>query len=256
MIILLSPAKTLDYENSYLENSHSIPSLLSKSKILIADLKKKKPEEISDLMKISDKLATLNSDRYKSWKGLKKTSNNSKQAIFVFKGDVYQGLNIESFKKQDLIYSQDHLRLLSGLYGLLRPLDIIEPYRLEMGTKLETIKGKNLYEFWGQEISNKVIQDLKNINSNTIINLASNEYFHSVKSLEKTTKIISPIFKDFSKGKYKIISFYAKKARGLMAGWILKNKIKESSIKDFNIGGYYFSKEDSSENSPVFLRDH
>ena len=158
--------------------------------------------------------------------------------------------------RQDLIYSQDHLRLLSGLYGLLKPLDIIEPYRLEMGTKLETTKGKNLYEFWGQEISNNVMKDLKNINSNTIINLASNEYFHSVKSLEKTAKIISPVFKDFSKGKYKIISFYAKKARGLMAAWILKNRIKESSIKDFNIDGYYFSKEDSSENSPVFFRDH
>ena len=216
MIILLSPAKTLDYETPSINISHTIPNLLSNSKKLIKNLKEKKPEEISNLMNISDKLATLNSDRYKSWKGLKEKSNNSKQAIFVFKGDVYQGLDIDSFGKRDLEYSQNHLRLLSGLYGLLRPLDIIEPYRLEMGTKLKTNKGKNLYEFWGQEICNEIIKDLKSLKSNTIINLASNEYFGSVKDIKNTANVISPVFKDFSKGKYKIISFYAKKARGLM----------------------------------------
>ena len=217
MIILLSPAKTLDYEESNIDISYTVPSLLSKSKILIENLKNKEATEISDLMNISEKLALLNSERYKSWKGLKKVSNNSKPAIFVFKGDVYQGLNIESFNKEDLEYSQNHLRLLSGLYGLLRPLDIIEPYRLEMGTKLKTNEGKNLYEFWDQRISDSIINDLKSLKSNTVINLASNEYFSSVKSIEKNTNIISPAFKDLSKGKYKIISFYAKKARGLMA---------------------------------------
>ena len=255
MIILLSPAKTLDYESSIINIGHSVPSLLSKSKILIKDLKYKKTDEIANLMKISDKLALLNSDRYKSWKGLKNETVNSKQAIFVFKGDVYQGLDINSFEKKDLEYSQNHLRLLSGLYGLLKPLDVIEPYRLEMGTKLETDKGKNLYEFWGQEISNEIAKDLKSIKSNTIINLASNEYFESVKNIKETTNVISPVFKDFSKGKYKIISFYAKKARGLMAAWILKNKIKEGELNNFNSDGYYFSPEESSENSPVFLRD-
>ena len=144
MIILLSPAKTLDYERPTINISHSVPSLLSKSKTLINSLKEKKPDEISSLMNISDKLASLNSDRYKSWKGLKKETDNSRQAIFVFKGDVYQGLDIDNFEKKDLEYSQNHLRLLSGLYGLLKPLDIIEPYRLEMGTKLKTNKGKNL----------------------------------------------------------------------------------------------------------------
>ena len=255
MIILLSPAKTLDYETPSINISHTIPNLLSNSKKLIKNLKEKKPEEISNLMNISDKLASLNSDRYKSWKGLKEKSENSKQAIFVFKGDVYQGLDIDSFGKKDLEYSQNHLRLLSGLYGLLKPLDIIEPYRLEMGTKLKTDKGKNLYEFWGQEICNEIIKDLKSLKSNTIINLASNEYFDSVKDIKDTANVISPVFKDFSKGKYKIISFYAKKARGLMTAWILKNKIKENELKNFNVDGYYFAKEESSENSPVFLRD-
>ena len=255
MIILLSPAKTLDYETPSINIPPTIPNLLSNSKKLIKNLKEKKPEEISNLMNISDKLATLNSDRYKSWKGLKEKSNNSKQAIFVFKGDVYQGLDIDSFGKKDLEYSQNHLRLLSGLYGLLRPLDIIEPYRLEMGTKLKTNKGKNLYEFWGQEICNEIIKDLKSLKSNTIINLASNEYFDSVKDIKNTANVISPVFKDFSKGKYKIISFYAKKARGLMTAWILKNKVKDNELKNFNVDGYYFAKDESTENSPVFLRD-
>ena len=255
MIILLSPAKTLDYETPSINIPHTIPNLLSNSKKLIKNLKEKKPEEISNLMNISDKLATLNSDRYKSWKGLKEKSNNSKQAIFVFKGDVYQGLDIDSFGKKDLEYSQNHLRLLSGLYGLLRPLDIIEPYRLEMGTKLKTNKGKNLYEFWGQEICNEIFKDLKSLKSNTIINLASNEYFDSVKDIKNTANVISPVFKDFSKGKYKIISFYAKKARGLMTAWILKNKVKDNELKNFNVDGYYFAKDESTENSPVFLRD-
>ena len=256
MIILLSPAKTLDYETKIKGPSFSSPYFLSKSKNLIKNLKNKKPEEISNLMNISEKLALLNSDRYKSWKGSRKESPNSKQAIFVFKGDVYQGLNIEEFKKKDLDYSQNHLRLLSGLYGVLRPLDIIEPYRLEMGTKLKISNTKNLYEFWSDDIANQILKDLELIKSNTILNLASNEYFNSVKSLEKSANIISPAFKDLSKGKYKIISFYAKKARGLMASWILRNKIqKEEDLINFNIGGYYFSETESSKNVPVFLRD-
>ncbi|MDA9904328.1 peroxide stress protein YaaA [Hyphomicrobiales bacterium] len=256
MIILLSPAKTLNYETKIKGPSFSSPYFLSKSKNLIKNLKNKKPEEISNLMNISEKLALLNSDRYKSWKGSRKESPSSKQAIFVFKGDVYQGLNIEEFKKKDLDYSQNHLRLLSGLYGVLRPLDIIEPYRLEMGTKLKISNTKNLYEFWSDDITNQILKDLELIKSNTILNLASNEYFNSVKSLEKSANIISPAFKDLSKGKYKIISFYAKKARGLMASWILRNKIqKEEDLVNFNIGGYYFSETESSKNVPVFLRD-
>ena len=147
--------------------------------------------------------------------------------------------------------------MLSGLYGVLKPLDIIEPYRLEMGTKLEMSKSKNLYDFWKDDIANKILDDLKLLKSKTVINLASNEYFSSVKSLEEKTNLISPIFKDLSKGKYKIISFYAKRARGLMTSWILRNKIKkEEDLAKFNIDGYYFSKTESSKNAPVFLRDH
>jgi hypothetical protein len=253
MIILLSPAKTLDYDSFLNEIPYSIPSFLSESKELIKTLREKNTNEISELMKISDKLSNLNNERYTSWRGLKKESKNSKQAIFVFKGDVYQGLKIEDFSKKELAYAQNHLRLLSGLYGVLKPLDLIEPYRLEMGTKLETKKGKNLYEFWGDDISKKIMKDLK---SKTIINLASNEYFNSVKILKEKTNVISPVFKDLSKGKYKIISFYAKKARGLMASWILRNKIKkEEDLINFNTDGYYFSETESSKNSPVFLRD-
>ena len=227
MIILLSPAKTLDYETPSINISHTIPNLLSNSKKLINNLKEKKPEEISNLMNISDKLASLNSDRYKSWKGLKEKSNNSKQAIFVFKGDVYQGLDIDSFGKKDLEYSQNHLRLLSGLYGLLRPLDIIEPYRLEMGTKLKTNKGKNLYEFWGNKITESINMRAKENGSKGIVNLASVEYFSSVKTENLDLPVYSPVFKDFKNGKYKIISFFAKKARGTMARFIIQNKINK-----------------------------
>lgn len=256
MIILLSPAKTLDYEAPIGDVTFSTPSLISKSKELIENLKQKKALEISELMKISDKLGSLNSERFKSWKGKKNQSLSSRQAIFVFKGDVYKGLKIEEFKKKDIEYAQKHLRLLSGLYGLLRPLDIIEPYRLEMGTKLKTAKGKNLYDFWSTDIENKIIEDLKLIKSNTIVNLASNEYFSSVKGLKKDSNLISPVFKDNSKGQYKIISFYAKRARGLMASWILRNRIeKEEDLINFNVDGYCFSKPDSLKNSPTFLRD-
>ena len=256
MIILLSPAKTLDYETPSINISHTTPNLLSNSKKLIKSLKGKKPEEISNLMNISDKLATLNSDRYKSWKGLKEKSNNSKQAIFVFKGDVYQGLDIDSFGKKDLEYSQNHLRLLSGLYGLLRPLDIIEPYRLEMGTKLQTKNGSDLYDFWGKDISKKIEKELNDMNSNLLINLASNEYYDSVQSLSNDINVVSPVFKDKGKdGKFKIISFYAKKARGYMASWLVKNKIKkEQDIHSFSEEGYSFSIEESSNGVPTFLR--
>ena len=223
MIILLSPAKTLDYDTSVGNVPFTVPSLLPKSKQLIKILKSKNPSEISQLMKLSDKLSLLNTSRYQSWKGQKKTSKTSKQSVFVFKGDVYQGLKAEELSKKELDFCQRHLRLLSGLYGVLRPLDVIEPYRLEMGTKLESEQGKNLYDFWGCTISEEIIKELNDMESNLLINLASKEYFNSIKSLPKKIKVISPIFKDHSKGSYKIISFYAKKARGLMtSGTLLK----------------------------------
>ena len=256
MIIVLSPAKTLDYSSTNNIDDYSSPVFLQKSKDLIGELKKKKPNEIAKLMKLSDKLTSLNVDRYQTWKAQKKPSNNSRQSIYVFKGDVYQGLDIESFSKKDTDFAQKHLRILSGLYGILKPLDVIEPYRLEMGTKLKTNKGSDLYDFWGKHISKEIEKELNRMKSKTLINLASNEYYDSVQSLSEDIKVIAPIFKDKGKdGKYKIISFYAKKARGYMASWLIKNQInKEKDISSFSEEGYKFSIEDSQCGSPVFLR--
>ena len=257
MIIVLSPAKTLDYENKNGDENYSSPVFLNKSKKLINELKKKKRSEISSMMKLSDKLTNINLDRYQSWKAQKMPSDNAKQSIYVFKGDVYQGLDAESFSKADTKFAQKHLRILSGLYGILKPLDIIEPYRLEMGTKLKTQNGDNLYDFWGNNIAKEIEKELKVLKSKTLINLASNEYYDSIQSLAEDIDVISPVFKDKGKdGKYKIISFYAKKARGYMASWLIKNKInKNDDIKKFSEEGYKFSAQESTKDIPVFLRN-
>ena len=254
MIIVLSPAKTLDYEFETDEN-HSIPSFLSQSSKLIGQLKKKEPKDIASLMGLSDKLATLNYDRYQSWTASKKASNDSKPSLLVFKGDVYQGLQAEDLTKKEMNFAQKHVRILSGLYGILRPLDLMKPYRLEMGTKLETTQGKNLYEFWGDKIQKNVLDELKNQKSDLLINLASKEYFTVLGKVPEDVNVISPAFKDYKNGKYKIISFYAKKARGLMARWIIQNKVTDfENLKDFDVEGYKYSKAESTSTTPVFLR--
>ena len=207
-------------------------------------------------MGLSDKLATLNFDRYQSWKAAKTVSNEAKPSMLVFKGDVYQGLDAESFNTKQLKFAQKHLRILSGLYGILRPMDVIKPYRLEMGTKLTTSKGKNLYEFWGNKIQNNVLDDLGSQKSDLLINLASKEYFSVLGRMPDYINVVSPVFKDFKNGKHKIISFYAKRARGLMAKWIIEQNIKDfEKLSEFNLDGYYYSKADSSATEPVFLRD-
>ena len=255
MLILLSPAKTLDYSVDPKSN-HTAPQFLNQSAKLIKVLKEKEPKDIASLMGLSDKLATLNFDRYQSWKASKKVSETAKPSLLVFKGDVYQGLDAETLNSKELKFAQKHLRILSGLYGILKPMDVIKPYRLEMGTKLETTLGKNLYEFWGDLIQDNVLADLASQKSDLVINLASKEYFNVMGKLPEELNIISPAFKDFKNGKYKIISFYAKKARGLMARWIIKNDIKDfERLTEFNVDGYYFSKENSSMTEPVFLRD-
>jgi len=255
MLILLSPAKTLDYSVDPKSN-HTAPQFLNQSAKLIKVLKEKEPKDIASLMGLSDKLATLNFDRYQSWKASKKVSETAKPSLLVFKGDVYQGLDAETLNSKELKFAQKHLRILSGLYGILKPMDVIKPYRLEMGTKLETTLGKNLYEFWGDLIQDNVLADLASQKSDLVINLASKEYFSVMGKLPEELNIISPAFKDFKNGKYKIISFYAKKARGLMARWIIKNDIKDfERLTEFNLDGYYFSKENSSMTEPVFLRD-
>ena len=254
MLIVLSPAKTLDYSIDPKSN-HTAPQFLSQSSKLIKTLKEKEPKDIASLMGLSDKLATLNFDRYQSWKAAKSVSSDAKPSMLVFKGDVYQGLNAEDFSNKDLKFAQKHLRILSGLYGILRPMDIMKPYRLEMGTKLETSKGKNLYEFWGELVQNNVIDDLSSQKSDLLINLASKEYFSVLGKMPEFINVVSPVFKDYKSGKYKIISFYAKKARGLMARWIIQNKITDfEELINFDIDGYKYSKAESTTSEPVFLR--
>ena len=255
MLIVLSPAKTLDYSVDPKSN-HTAPQFLSQSSKLIKTLKDKEPKDIASLMGLSDKLATLNFDRYQSWKAAKSVSSDAKPSMLVFKGDVYQGLSAEDFNAKQIKFAQKHLRILSGLYGILRPMDVIKPYRLEMGTKLQTSKGKNLYEFWGNSVQENVISDLASQKSDLLINLASKEYFSVLGKMPEYINIVSPVFKDFKNGKHKIISFYAKRARGLMAKWIIENNIRDfEKLSKFNLDGYYFSKKDSSATEPVFLRD-
>ena len=255
MLIVLSPAKTLDYSVDPKSN-HTAPQFLSQSSKLIKTLKDKEPKDIASLMGLSDKLATLNFDRYQSWKAVKSVSSDAKPSMLVFKGDVYQGLGAEDFNAKHIKFAQKHLRILSGLYGILRPMDVIKPYRLEMGTKLQTSKGKNLYEFWGNSVQENVISDLVSQKSDLLINLASKEYFSVLGKMPDYINVVSPVFKDFKNGKHKIISFYAKRARGLMAKWIIENNIKDfEKLSKFNLDGYYFSKKDSTVTEPVFLRN-
>ena len=255
MLIVLSPAKTLDYTVDAKSN-HTAPQFLSQSSKLIKTLKEKEPKDIASLMGLSDKLASLNFDRYQSWKAAKTVSSDAKPSMLVFKGDVYQGLEADKFNAKQIKFAQKHLRILSGLYGILRPMDVIKPYRLEMGTKLKTEKGKNLYEFWGNSVQDNVVDDLISQKSDLLINLASKEYFSVLGKMPECINVVSPVFKDFKNGEHKIISFYAKRARGLMAKWIIENNIKDfEKLSKFNLDGYYFSKKDSTVTEPVFLRN-
>ncbi len=254
MLIVISPAKTLDYETTAKTKVFTTPDYLDQSQRLINRLRTFSSLDISDLMKVSAKIADLNFDRYESWKK-PFTVNNAKQAILAFKGDVYTGLDASTFKADEFKFAQQHLRVLSGLYGLLRPLDLMQPYRLEMGTKLKTDVGKNLYEFWGSDITEGLNKQLKKIKSKYLINLASNEYFKSVKPKELNAQIITPAFKEFKNGEYKMIGIYAKKARGLLSRYIIQNKLSTpEDIKLFNEDGYRFNKKLSNENNWVFTR--
>ena len=254
MLIVISPAKTLDYESPAKTKVFTTPDYLPQSQQLINRLRNLSSLDISDLMKVSTKIADLNFERYESWKK-PFTVKNAKQSILAFKGDVYTGLDADSFKADDFKFAQNHLRVLSGLYGLLRPLDLMQPYRLEMGTKLKTDSGKNLYEFWGSDITEGLNKQLKKIKSNYLINLASNEYFKSVKPKELNAEIITPAFKEFKNGEYKMIGIYAKKARGLLSRYIIQNKLSDpEEIKSFSEEGYRFKKTLSKGNSLVFTR--
>ena len=254
MLLLISPAKTLDFDSQAPTDEFSEPALLTQSRQLIKDLRHLSPEAVSQLMHISDKLGQLNADRFASWSP-PFTAQNAKQALFAFKGDVYTGMNAGTFSRQDIAFAQQHLRILSGLYGLLRPLDLMQAYRLEMGTRFANAKGKNLYEFWGDTITQAVNAQLAELKSTVVINLASTEYFTAIKPAILNAEIITPIFKDQKNGQYKIISFFAKKARGLMSAYIIQQRITNpEAIKKFTVDGYNFDSRASSERDWVFTR--
>lgn len=254
MIIVISPAKTLDFETPPITREYTQPVFLDDSAKLIDALRKLEPDQISQLMSISSKLGILNSNRYHTWQR-PFTLENSKQAILSFKGDVYTGLNAETMTIAELAFAQDHLRILSGLYGVLRPLDLMQPYRLEMGTQFKNSRGKNLYEFWGDKITHALNLDLKKQNDSILINLASNEYFQSVQTKSLEARIITPVFKDEKNGIYKIISFFAKKARGMMSRYIIQNKLTDpEAIKKFDVAGYQFDERNSDQAEWIFTR--
>lgn len=256
MLMVISPAKTLDFETPATSKVATTPDFLEQSAQLIDELRELSPADVSELMSISEKLGALNVERFMNWH-TPFDSDNAKQAVLAFKGDVYTGLDAESFNSNDFKFAQKHLRILSGLYGLLRPLDLIQPYRLEMGTRFANKGGTNLYQFWGSKITDAINVQLKKTNSKVLLNLASNEYFKSVQSKALHADIITPVFKDLKNGQYKIISFYAKKARGLMSAYIIKNKIIDvETIKQFDIDGYSYNTAMSTAREWVFTRDN
>lgn len=256
MRIVISPAKTLDFETAPVTDQYSQPDWLDDSQQLIDELRLLSQADVATLMKLSDKLAALNMARFGSW-STPFTTDNAKQALLAFKGDVYTGLDAESFSDQDFDFAQQHLRILSGLYGLLKPLDLIQPYRLEMGTKFANQRGKDLYQFWDNKLTDALNQEFNEQAEPILVNLASNEYFKAVKVKALQARVITPVFKDWKNGQYKIISFYAKKARGLMSAYIIKNQLTEpEQLKGFDLDGYYFSEEHSKGDQWCFLRDH
>lgn len=255
MLILVSPAKTLDFEQPPLTNEHSLPDFLPSSQQLIHVCRQLTPADIASLMKVSDNIAGLNAARFGDWQP-NFNLENAKQAIFAFRGDVYTGLDADTLTKPALVRAQQQLRILSGLYGLLRPLDLIMPYRLEMGTKLANPKGKNLYEFWGNSLTDAVNECLGTQNSKLVVNLASNEYFKAIKPKQLEGQLVSPVFKDFKNGQYKVISFFAKRARGMMARFLIEQQVDSlEALKSFNLAGYYYSESDSTPTEPTFLRE-
>ncbi len=255
MLLVISPAKTLDYETPVAIDAHSMPDYLDDAATLIEQLRELSPQNISSLMKISDKLGVLNFNRYQDWHR-PFTTDNARQAVLAFKGDVYTGLQAGEMSEKDLQWAQQHLRILSGLYGLLRPLDLMQPYRLEMGTKFANKGGENLYQFWGDKITDGLNSALQKQRQAVLVNLASNEYFKAVNTRKLDGEIITPVFKDLKNGSYKIISFYAKKARGLMSRYIIENRIEDrEKIKQFDLEGYRFNQAMSSSSDWVFTRD-
>lgn len=254
MLLVVSPAKNLDFESPLATDVYTQPELLNDSEELMAICRELTPAQISSLMSISDKLGGLNAARFGEW-SQPFTTENARPAVLAFNGDVYTGLDAGSFSAQDFTFAQQHMRILSGLYGLLKPLDLMQAYRLEMGTKLANNRGKNLYEFWGNIITERLNAALAEQGDDVLVNLASTEYFKSVNKKLLKADIITPNFKDWKNGQYKIISFFAKKARGLMARYIIENKLTDiEQLKDFDLAGYQFNADFSKGNDWVFTR--
>jgi cytoplasmic iron level regulating protein YaaA (DUF328/UPF0246 family) len=255
MLTVISPAKTLDFDTPPTTRKSTQPLFLERSAELVEGARAMSPEDIRGLMGVSEKIADLNHRRFMNW-GMPFTLDNAKQSVLAFKGDVYTGLEADTLNTAQLNFAQKHLCILSGLYGLLRPLDLMQPYRLEMGLKFANRGGANLYEFWGDSITRAMNAQLKKSGSRVLVNLASNEYFKSVQAGALDAEIITPVFKDLKGDKYRIISFYAKKARGQMARFIIDRELNEpDGLKKFRVDGYRYNKGESTARELVFTRD-
>lgn len=256
MLVILSPAKSQDFETKVTGFKCSDITFKNETLKVLANLKKRSVSELEKLLEVSKKIADLNAKRFKNFKK-SFTESNSKPALFAYTGDVYQGLSANDLSKADVNFLQKHLRIITGFYGLLKPLDLIQAYRLEMKNKLSVEGSKNLYDFWGDKLTAMLISDAKKNKSDFIVNLASNEYAKAINFKKLGLNVVTPVFKDNTKGDYKVVAIFAKKARGLMVNFIAKNKVKDiDALKKFNLEGYKFSVKDSSANELVFLRKH
>ncbi len=254
MLILLSPAKTLDFDVLVKGKDFTVPEFLQDARLLVDILKTISPAGLQQLMKINPKLALLNATRFLEWH-LPFTSENAKPALQVFRGEVYTGIQADTLEPQDFAFAQNHVRILSGLYGILRPLDLIQPYRLEMGTKLQNPRGKDLYRFWGDKITDSVSRTLNEQSGMPVVNLASDEYFKVIDTDKINADIFTPVFLDYKNGKYKFLTVYGKRARGMMTRFIIENKITDpEELKLFDKNGYYFNVEMSTGRKWVFTR--
>lgn len=253
MLVVLSPAKSLDYETPVSVSNSTLPQFIGQAEQLVNILRPLSPADLSRLMSISDNLSVLNATRYAEWSP-KFTKNNARQALLAFNGDVYDGFDAKSLDETGLAFAQKHVRILSGLYGVLRPLDLMQPYRLEMGTRLPNPAGKDLYAYWKKNVVLALNKDLGK-KEPVLVNLASDEYFKSVDTKILNARVIQPVFQDFKNGQYKVISFFAKKARGLMARYIVDQRItKADQLQQFRVAGYAFADHESTENTWVFRR--
>lgn len=255
MLTVISPAKTLDFDTPPGTRKATRPEFIDRAAALVDDARQLSPADIRGLMGVSEAIADLNHRRFMNWQQ-PFSLENAKQALLAFKGDVYTGLEAETLSSTQLDFAQKHLRILSGLYGVLRPLDLMQPYRLEMGLKFANSGGNNLYQFWGDSIAASLNRQLKKTTTPVLLNLASNEYFKGVAKGALDAEVITPVFRDLKSGKYRVISFYAKKARGQMARYVIENALDApEGLKDYSVGGYRYRASESTAREWVFTRD-